>query len=538
MRNVLIKTMIFTLIIFASCYKSDIEMEKWDQQGNIKLGKKLDNPYTIANMQQAYENLKATKPYVPDLNISTTHYYLRFLPREEDEQKMIVLDSLIYLSEIPFDYEFEDCGYYFHDPSLPYKSSTWLYGVIPKNEIIPDIPNEIIAELFLPPSPDNLKKSYDEKWIAFYDELEHEALRITNNLDNDFDLKSSKSDSWFPKGRVTAWDDIANDYIGIQHVRVRVRRWFRTVSAITDAQGYYECTESFKRPAKYKIVWKRHNFTVATNELRLNNLPEAVSVSNSETNEYQLVLLALATIGVKRMQYIGPKKTGDWNVKLHKGTPYHFHAMIFKAASYYYYNDIDGLTRPPLNDDIGTQMKIIVQYHPADKYYEHAFHKPRARSFLDPAWIVINDNKIFTDELIGITIRQLAHATLFFMHKQRYIHNSDGLVYTWPLGVEYYLTRKLYPDYKLAYSRLDNTGIVEDLLDGFSLKRSNFQNFYRDFNPLEYYDSVSGYTITQLEAALAGAKTVEQWKNNIKTMYNNETEHKLDEAFSFWFSND
>jgi hypothetical protein len=535
-----------TLLLNSSCQKSDIEPMQWDDEGLITLGKKLENPYTVQNMRQAYSNLKSTKLSVPDYEISTTHYYVRFLPDKENELTINALDSLVFLSEMPLDYEFDGDGYYFHDPSLPYEGPTWLYGVIEKNDEIPDIPYQILAELFLTPTSENLQKNFDDKWVEFFDELEHEALRITDNLENDDEVKSSKNDSWTPKGRITAWDDIANDYIGIEHVRVRVRRWFRTLNAITDAEGYYQCTESFKRPAKYKIVWKRHNFSIVTNNTRINDIDDMysndISMSprppEAESTLAQIVVYSIAATGCKRMQYIGPKKIGDWNVRIPKGTPYHLHAITFKAAAFYYYGDIGGLSRPPLNDDIGTQLKINVNFETDKSFSRHAAHKPRARSFLDPAWISINDNRIYTDELFGMVIRQLAHASLFFKNKSAYNNGDDELIYSWPMGVDYYLTKKSYPRYKLAYSRGDNAGIVEDLMDDFSIKYCDFQDFYQNFIPVEYFDSVSGYTITQIESALSGAKTVDDWKNNLKNMFNNETENNLDEAFDFWFNND
>ena len=49
-----------------------------------------------------------------------------------------------------------------------------------------------------------------------------------------------------------------------------------------------------------------------------------------------------------------------------------------------------------------------------------------------------------------------------------------------------------------------------------------------------YMDRVSGYTIRQIEDALVGQKSWNNWKNNIKNRYNNETKDNLDAAFSYW----
>lgn len=55
-------------------------------------------------------------------------------------------------------------------------------------------------------------------------------------------------------------------------------------------------------------------------------------------------------------------------------------------------------------------------------------------------------------------------------------------------------------------------------------------NSYRQF-PV---DHVSGYSLTQLEAALSNANGMGQWKHNIKSQNNNPTEMYLDELFGFY----
>jgi hypothetical protein len=53
------------------------------------LGKKLENPFTVSVMKQAYKNLKTKKNNIfsksstSDLTIETTDYYVRFLPKSD-----------------------------------------------------------------------------------------------------------------------------------------------------------------------------------------------------------------------------------------------------------------------------------------------------------------------------------------------------------------------------------------------------------------------------------------------------------------------
>ena len=45
---------------------------------------------------------------------------------------------------------------------------------------------------------------------------------------------------------------------------------------------------------------------------------------------------------------------------------------------------------------------------------------------------------------------------------------------------------------------------------------------------------VNGYTINQLEEAMINATSWNEWKNNIKSLYNNSIEKHLDELFANW----
>lgn len=61
----------------------------------IGLGKKLENPYTVSVMRKAYDNLKANvktsefSTLSSELTISTTDYYVRFLPKDEEEKAIL-----------------------------------------------------------------------------------------------------------------------------------------------------------------------------------------------------------------------------------------------------------------------------------------------------------------------------------------------------------------------------------------------------------------------------------------------------------------
>lgn len=53
------------------------------QEGMIKLGKKLENPYSVSNMQQAWDNLQKSNTNGRGggngMKVKTTHLYIKFI---------------------------------------------------------------------------------------------------------------------------------------------------------------------------------------------------------------------------------------------------------------------------------------------------------------------------------------------------------------------------------------------------------------------------------------------------------------------------
>ena len=101
-----------------------VDKEKF---GNaIILGKKLNNPYSLKNMQAAYDSLcRETGVATRSVDLlEPTHLYVRFLPKDSvdinrlDKEK---LDLFCY----PLDYDVEQWGDYYHDPSIPEDQPTW-----------------------------------------------------------------------------------------------------------------------------------------------------------------------------------------------------------------------------------------------------------------------------------------------------------------------------------------------------------------------------------------------------------------------------
>lgn len=497
--------LILTMIgmILYSCQKDDEIISQAAEQapteGLIKLGKKLENPYSVENMQKALDNLKnsnlsAKSSSVDNIEITTTHLYLRFKPKNEDELNILTTDSTLVLYDYPLDYEITENGYFYRDPEVRAGQPTYQYCAVPVDKKLPDgVEHEILVNLFIPDedSDNSIESKETKKTFSadFADALVDEALRITNNLNEVSSLQnksslSARRSKWRPSGTIKVWDDVLNQYIGVEGVQVRARRWFTTHRGFVNASGYYSCDGEFRRDANYSIDWERYDFALQDGWL------------NGAT-------------------YNGPKKRGNWDLNL-KDDKQEYYATIFRAAHHYYYKDIKGLKRPPTNSFGKTQMKILANYKSNNEI--NGYHQKDIRIFGLYARIHLYNPQNSSSEIYGTTIHELAHASHWELRKNNWNDNNlpSKIKESWARGVQWELTRMVYPLYQPFYFG-DYTGVVQDLIDGKS-----------------GYDQVENYTVKEIENVLSSTSSWDDWKDNLKNKYNNATENNLDAVFNRW----
>lgn len=77
-------------------------------------------------MKKAFENIaEKTKIVNSKSPVRTTHYYIRFLPKDWKEYDLLKSDSLLKIYDIPLDYEIAIHGNKFHDPAICDSCPTW-----------------------------------------------------------------------------------------------------------------------------------------------------------------------------------------------------------------------------------------------------------------------------------------------------------------------------------------------------------------------------------------------------------------------------
>jgi hypothetical protein len=131
----------------------------------------------------------------------------------------------------------------------------------------------------------------------------------------------------------------------------------------------------------------------------------------------------------------------------------------------------------------------------------------------------------FCDEYYGTTIHELAHAAHWKMAWWTFQTVDDKVKESWARGVQWELSRMVYPDYNRDGEKLpDYTLVVRDLIDNdgeYGKRKVSGEN-------------VNGYTIRQLENSLYLAKTWEEWRNKIVNMHDNPTENHVETVFRYW----
>ena len=121
------------------------------------LGARIDNPYTMRNMERAVDSIAKWNSEADDvpaitqpLDLEATDLYVRFLPADTSQLERLYDDYDLELFDIPLDYEVVEGGTYYHD-STTGTAFTWLYSVVKPDFKFPsDIKSELIDSLFIP----------------------------------------------------------------------------------------------------------------------------------------------------------------------------------------------------------------------------------------------------------------------------------------------------------------------------------------------------------------------------------------------------
>jgi len=187
-----------------SCKKEELQIStsisttKVVDEQETKVGKKLNNPFAIDNMRNAYASISNQKSL---LKLESNKLYVKFLPMNSDELNKLNSDSLI-LSDIPLDVEVNQYGTFYNDPATLSNGTTWLYTTVDLGYDFGNIKYEIIDSLYLPNEEGFTQKSKNLFTTISKDELESKALELAGYVDESKNEFENKTTRHRPKGYI------------------------------------------------------------------------------------------------------------------------------------------------------------------------------------------------------------------------------------------------------------------------------------------------------------------------------------------------
>jgi len=503
-----------TTTSFTNAYEGKLLNRKIETDSII-----LDNPYEISNMKASLDRLKTLNPNMAyelkNFIIETSHLYIKFNPKTAEEEALLKSDSTLYLFDYRLDCEYNE-EFLKNRESSSNDSIPIYYTSIKKDRQLPNINFEIISELYIPEQDTFFNDILDiDKYLITYqinnktdlfNHLLFEAFVKTGNQDEMLEPESTAENRWIfgrkwkPKGTIRIWDNCGADalrtsmsiseygnFIPLEGAKILMRQWFTVDSGITNSNGYFE-TGTVRGHARYIIQWERYQYSIRTG-----NFGQA--------------------------ELRGPNlKKEDWNKDINNGEEL-FHGHIHRAAHHYYYKNIKNLRRPPQNGFWKPQMKIGAFFE-SDPNINGDYRCWARFMGILPSIRIYNPNNTSCN-IYGTTIHELAHASHSNMGGRDYRNTERKVKESWARGVQWDITNMIYNNSYYVYYNLPNyTLVVKDMIDSDNYTTG--------------YDQVNGYTIKEIEDALQGKRNWNAWRDNIKNLYENETENNLDALFSYW----
>ncbi len=456
-----------------------------DAHTNLVLGERRKNPYSLENMRQAIKELPSvSKAAIGE--IKATHLYVKFIPKDSVQYAEISNDTTIFYYPYPLDYEIVSGGdYYQEDGGYGYPCE---YCVFEIGQKIPEAQYQVIDSCFIleevnvydDASHESLMKtSYDD---VNWSQLESIAMRLAG-----IESTQTLSKKWTPACTLMYEDNTLNKNIPLKGVPVRCRKNF-LVSHQSCTNGDGVATfDKLKGKVDYQIHWKRADFKIRPNT----GLDEAFTILKENTDN------------VYRAYFY--KNSGSYTAAWK-------YASIFRAVQYFYYENIDGLSRPG-NSNLSIRACDHIS---SDSVYGKS----------EKNWISSDIHIYYLNRessgIYGTVIHELTHV----QHRKSvcatdklFFKTDDCIVESWAVGVQNYLTAKIYPGYERGYFDNEYTYVVTDIL-----KRK----------PRYGVSSNASYTIAELEGTLRHARNWNEWKSIVKSKYQRNNEKYIDAVFDYW----
>ncbi len=307
-------------------YSSAINSDPLPDNGDdpIVLNTQLPNPYTLPNMQQAYNTL-----YGSGVILKATNSYVRFKPINVEQLAILEDSAELELQDYPMDYGLVQDGDYYQNPNIGTEEIPWLYTVVPKFYAPPaGIQFEIITQLYIP-TDDLLLEGMAESiavggtyraentgtnrtvtrtdivagtitipivnrvlcQAGYHNDPENPNTCIPNNCPEGYhwdgtacvqcpqgyhwdDIQQcvsntppTNTDPDVPRGNISVQTDngcnLSAANAPLRQARVVCKRWFKIWRGYTNDQGIFNCEKRFKNKVKVIVKTKNNHARVA-----------------------------------------------------------------------------------------------------------------------------------------------------------------------------------------------------------------------------------------------------------------------------------
>lgn len=266
-------------LLFVSCKKDNEQMSQnrlsfgsaestsaieFNSETPMKLGKKLAISNSVFNMKAAAAFLEANTNEKISHEIEATHYYVKFTPQnEEQERSLEAVKTNNLLTYYPQDYEIENWG--FQKPELSSGGFTCLYGTIPVNQLPTDVPYEKIEEIYEPDENEtdlevisSVLCGNGEKLNARFNGDVLDESNILNYLTT---AKSGEKASYYPEGwiKIQSYDNHSN--IGVGNLKIYLSYGTMSTIVYTDKDGHFKSPKPITTSCAVVVKWENKNGT-------------------------------------------------------------------------------------------------------------------------------------------------------------------------------------------------------------------------------------------------------------------------------------
>lgn len=248
----------------------------------VILGEKLENPFSVENMQLALDSLMSKPNELEEAGVTNrsascveiypTDWYICFKV-DSTQFNTLISDTTLSFSQVPLDYEVIQEGDYLEE--FQQSDIKTLYTVVKPGYENPDgIDFEIIEELFIPENSeyyaeenaDEIESTTENRSVStkvmnddFVNALLIQSFVLTGNekfLPNPEQVKNRSSvyecttkrflwwewtdcnTVYYPEGTIKY--ETPNGYMPVKGVKVVMWRWFTRIEVTTDKNGYFK----------------------------------------------------------------------------------------------------------------------------------------------------------------------------------------------------------------------------------------------------------------------------------------------------------